>query len=101
MSKGMGKVLDSKVAKKMIPVGNKVIGGTKKVLQKTADFVLGGVEKEMKNAEKKDKENRVNAPVGAYGGTNKGSIENDIDNISKMYGKVKKGRSTSSGYMVR
>jgi len=34
MSKGMGKVLDSKIAQKvMVPVGNKVISGTKKVVK--------------------------------------------------------------------
>lgn len=80
MSKGMGKVLDSKVAKKvMIPLGKKVISGTKKVLKAPGNLISDALKTESEIAKKKDMQYRKEAPAGAYG----------------------KGRSTSDGRMVR
>ena len=59
MSKPVGKILDSKVGKRMVGVGN--------VVKKIFTFPDEG-----KMQREQDRKNRANAPVGAIGGTNKG-----------------------------
>lgn len=81
-SKGLGKVLDSKISKKvMIPVGNKIIKGARKVV----DFAAAPLVKEFKMQEEKDAKNKKDVE----------------ENIHDWMGVNKKGRSTSTGYMTR
>ena len=55
MSKGMGKVLDNKVSKKvMIPIGNAIIKGVKSLkpnMKKITDDLFGSLEKDKKQKE--------------------------------------------------
>lgn len=74
MSKGMGKVLDSKMAKMMIPIGDTI----KKILPNKSDF-----------KKQKDFENMP-------GNKMKEQERMDKAGLSMM---KKKGRSTSDGYM--
>lgn len=81
MSDKTGKILNKKIVKKgMVPLGNVVIKGT----QKVSDFILGPVEKELKEEkEKGEKFKRENKEE-----------QDALKGISK-------GRSTSDGYMKR
>ena len=77
MSKPVGKVLDSKVGKKMVGVGNAVIKGAKAMkpdMKKVTDDLFGSPEKDMQN--------RRTAPRGAYGA---------LSDRERLLGSFKKG----------
>jgi hypothetical protein len=94
----------------MIPVGNAVI----KAAKSPGNLVASAMKKNATNAAKQDATNRANAPVGAYGGTNKGTYQMEKSDVAggkekiyyppemKVNTSLKyKGRSTSDGYMPR
>ena len=79
MSKGMGKVLDSKISKKaMIPLGAKIIKVSKKILPNKADF--------------QGEKDFLNAPG------EKLKKENEMERTGQVAMR-RKGRGTSDGYM--
>lgn len=93
MSKPVGRVLDSKLGKSGVKMGNKIIKGAKKA-GKVATYPLkwagNQIEKEARMNQAKDDRYRAQAPYGAYGTPSyRGGAMSDKE--KKLLGSFKKG----------